>query len=342
MTRNRLLCTDRPLRRLSRFLIGLQIRVHVPNATVGRNFLLHNERHQVSAWIGRRLQRRRSGSVPVVVPEVSVGAVKKRRKQGSKKPGSKKPGSRKPVFGETYDDLDAILNGAGDAAPIAARPQRIEPVSSSRVTESERADQEYEAPQSRMSSVGLIAAIISSTLAFWFGVVCVVARFGAVDQPIVRGFTTTLYSIYACRFGDYEISSGLQTIIVALGWAFWLAAIVLMLLGAGQFCNAIYRLITGDQFFSWSDGLTGTLGVVTLFLVVGLLFAQTSLHREQQKFLSDYEAPVVAEGGHLEIVDALRAELRTEQSRSRNWLILGAVVPMSVFIFSTIPLFTKR
>ena len=187
----------------------------------------------------------------------------------------------------------------------------------------------------------MIAAIASSVLAFWFGVFAVVARFGVVEQPLIRGFTATLQAIYRADFGEYEVSESLQALSIGIGWLFWVVALLVMIFGAAQFLNAIYKLVSGKVFFRWCDGLTAAFAVTALFVVVALLFTQTTCHKAQQKFLDDYEAPVVAEGEHLETVAALRAELDAEQNTARNWLFVGAAVPLTVFVFSSIRLFTN-
>lgn len=285
-----------------------------------------------------------SNLVPIpVVPVQQVSTKKDSRKKSSKrrkksKGEGSKTESQKPIFADTYSDLDSILEGAGDASPVAPRP--LKDVS---VREPASVGSEVDGDQSGArppSSAGMLAAFVSSILAFWFGVFSVVARFGPVEQPLVSGFTSTLHSIYSGDFGDYEVGSTLQILMIGLGWLFWIVALLLMVFGAAQFLNAMYRLIAGKHFFGSSDGLTGAMAVGALFIVVGLLFTQVACHQAQHKFLDDYEKPVVEQGQHLETIEALRLELTAKQTASRNWLIVGAVVPVSVFVFSTIRLFT--
>lgn len=298
---------------------------------------------EIQKSVRKPVQKKERTKAQVVTPVVQVDTVSRKKKRRSRN-------AQKPVFEETYNDLDAILNGAGDAAPIAPRaqrPSRKESSHSSSVNEHDK----IEASNGKGSSVGLIAAILSSVLAFWFGVFAIVPRFGVVDQPLIGGFTSTLHSIYHAEFGghgvealstgDYEVSESLQALMIGIGWLFWVVAILLMLFGAAQFLNAIYKMVSGQSFFRWCDGLTGATAVAALFVVVGLLFTQTTCHKAQQKFLDDYEAPVVAEGEHLETVEALRAELKKDQNAARNWLFVGAAVPLSIFVFSSVRLFTN-
>ena len=277
---------------------------------------------------------------------------KKRRRSKSKtttnKPGSSQPPAKspqpkpaeaeEPIFGQSYSDLDAILEGAGDAAPIVARPPQES-------RDAQTPDAETVLKKRRGSPVGLVSALLSGTIAFWFGVFALVSKFKIIDQLLTSGFSNALHNVYTGDFGlteASEVNERYQAIFSALGWAFWLVALCLMIFGATQFLNSLYRLFTKRHFIRPIDGLTATCGVVALFLMVGWIFAQASKERAQHKFLNEYERPATVVGEELEVVTLLREEIETQHTLTRNWLLAGALVPMSVFVLSMTRLLTLR
>ncbi len=243
---------------------------------------------------------------------------------------------QEPIFNQSYSDLESILEGIGDAAPIAVRPP----------DEDDQAE-EQSAPSSKQrqgSPIGLLSALLSGTLAFWFGVFALISKFAVVEWSTI-GFSQTLHRVYNGEFGDGELSAlelsrGYQVLFSVYGWVFWSLAVCLMVFGAAQFLNSLYRLITKRHFFRRIDGWTATSGVVVLFLMVGWVFAQSSLQREQHKFLNEYEKPATVNGESLEVVTQLRDKVDGQHRVTRNWILVGALVPMSVFVLSMTRLLT--
>ena len=133
-----------------------------------------------------------------------------------------------------------------------------------------------------------------------------------------------------------------ETLFLVFGWAFWMVALCLMIFGATQFLNSLFRLFTKRHFFRSIDGLTATCGVVVLFLLVGWIFAQASIERAQHKFLNEYEKPATVDGGELEFVTLLREEIEGQHTLARNWLLVGALIPMSIFVLSMTRLLTFK
>ena len=115
-----------------------------------------------------------------------------------------------------------------------------------------------------------------------------------------------------------------------------------MILGATQFLNSLYRLLTKRHFFRRIDGMTATFGALAMFLMVGWIFAQASLQRDQHKLLNEYERPATVNDQELEVVTLLRNEVDAQHRATQNWLLVGALVPMSVFVLSMTRLLTLK
>jgi len=243
--------------------------------------------------------------------------------------------SDEPIFDQSYSDLDSILEGGGNAAPIVARspePDRDDEAQSEEAVASKRSG----------SPIGFLTSLLSGTLAFWFGVFAVISKFAVIDQLMTSGFSQALHRLYAGDFGSLELRGVYETLFVILGWMFWVVATCLMILGLAQFLNSLYRLFTKRHFFRPIDGLTATFGALAMFLMVGWIFAQASLQRDQHKFLNDYERPAAVNDQELEVVTLLRAEIDAQHRGIQNWLLVGALVPMSVFVLSMTRLLTLK
>ena len=91
----------------------------------------------------------------------------------------------------------------------------------------------------------------------------------------------------------------------------------------------------------WADGLASTLGVCAVFLMVGLVFSQSSFSNQQARLLDEYEMPFAVEGEKLENVSRLRDEITAENRSFTTSMLVGAAVPMSIFVLSMVRLFTK-
>ena len=240
-----------------------------------------------------------------------------------------------PIFNQSYSDLESILEGTGDAAPIVVPPPE---------EYRDKDDQSEEAVKSKRggSPVGFLSALLSGTLAFWFGVFALISKFKVIDQFLTSGFSQALNRLYAGDFGSLELRPVYQTLFSVLGWVFWGVALCLMILGATQFLNSLYRLLTKRHFFRRIDGMTATFGALAMFLMVGWIFAQASLQRDQHKFLNEYERPATIIDKELEVVTLLRTEVDAQHRITQRWLLAGALIPMSVFVLSMTRLLTLK
>ncbi len=249
--------------------------------------------------------------------------------------------SKKPQAVEAFSDLDSILEGVGDASPILARPQVNRERRQNEGAEAGPRATETPRHSIQRSIVGFVAALLSATLAFWFGVFAVISRFEVIDHVILGRLSTTLNSVYRASLGDAEVPARIQTMFVSLGWAFWGVMLLLILFGVAQFCSALFKVVAGRHLFSWCDGLTASLGVVALFLMVCMTFTHISFQRHHHKFFDDYEKSAVAEGGHLENVTVIRGKFDRQQAEIRTDLILSAVISATVFGISMVRLFAS-
>ena len=270
----------------------------------------------------------------------------KTRNRAQPKPAKTKPNSptrpatqpaelEEPIFNQSYSDLESILEGTGNAAPIVVPPPE-------EYRDEDGQSEEAVASKRGGSPIGFLSALLSGTLAFWFGVFAVISKFKVIDQLLTSGFSQALHRLYTGQFGSLELRSVYQTLFSVLGWVFWTVAICLMILGAAQFLNSLFRLVTKRHFFRRIDGLTATFGALVLFLMVGWIFAQASLQRDQHKFLNEYERPATVNDQELEVVTVLRTEVDAQHRATQNWLLVGALVPMSVFVLSMTRLLTLK
>ncbi|MFT5304380.1 MAG: hypothetical protein ACI87E_002527 [Mariniblastus sp.] len=248
------------------------------------------------------------------------------------------------AFGDAYGDLDSILDGAGDASPLRVSP-RDETAPSDRdangTPNGDSADLNARPPKFDSRTLGFMAALASGAMAFGFGLFVCVSRFQLIDLLFINQFSTHLRSVFGGVFGDTELTAGFQTMFLVLGWMLWGAAVLLMLLGAAQFINAFTKLVFQRQIAAWSDGLAAAFGIVLVFLLVALVFSQTSWANHENFILDGYERPVVAEGEHLDVVDRVRGAI-DERSRSfTTWMLFAVSIPFSIFVASMVRLFTK-
>lgn len=266
------------------------------------------------------------------VPEVSPTV------DDSSKPGT---GSEAPLPVPSFDDLDDILAGAGNAAPLIARPGLGEPRRGE-----EGATSDLPLPkksyQASNSPLGFGAALGSGTLALWFGLLVVVSRFQIIPIMLVERFSQQLQLGNTAMLGTAEVSGGYQFLFIALGWLLWGVATLLIFVGVGQFFNTVIQLISKRQPLRSADGLAATLGVSAVFLIVAMVFAQAMFANQQYRSLDEIEHPFITEGEHLGNVSRLREEIGARSSAFTVPLLVGATVPMTIFMLSMVRLFTKN
>jgi hypothetical protein len=182
---------------------------------------------------------------------------------------------------------------------------------------------------------------LPAKLAFWFGIFVAVARFQIVDRMLLSDLSRHLQSVNSATLGNSDVPREFQILFVSLGWVLWGVAVALVLVGVAQFINAWVKLLVDRQPLRRADGLAATLGVCGLFLMVAMAFAQASFANHQHRLLDAYELPVVAANERLENVSRLRAEIDAPNKAFTTSLLVGATVPLAIFVFSAVRLFTK-
>ena len=78
-----------------------------------------------------------------------------------------------------------------------------------------------------------------------------------------------------------------------------------------------------------------------MFLLVAIVFCQSTFTKHEQRALDVYEQPFANEGERLENVTLLRAEIDKRNRSFTTSMLVGATVPMSIFALSMVRLFTK-
>jgi hypothetical protein len=253
------------------------------------------------------------------------------------------------VVDDHYNDLDQLLD-ADYAVPVPEPPaqpirQTAAPIPPTLVPAAKA--RETGRRSNRRLAIGFLAAILSATIAFWFGFVIVSSRFVEFDQVLLKDFSERLASIHRADFGMDETSAGLKTGFAVTGWAMWGVALLMMILAIGQFLDAFVQLFSGRRIISWGDGLVASMGITFVFLIVAMIFLHnshmTSLHRELNKI----QAPEAFGESSLQNVERVRNEYKERSRNFITFMLTFAIIPMSVFVFSMIRLFaltgdTKR
>lgn len=280
--------------------------------------------------------------VPIVaVPPLGLAhpepAKVKRQSPKPKSHPTDSPG--KPPASEidrAYADLDDILGGQGDAAPLVIRNPSSASQSGGAPTNSSSSG----TPVSpRPSTVGLLAAVTSATLAFWFGIVGILSRFNVVDVLLVDGFSESLQSVYLAVFGLAEVAPTYQVIFKSLGWVFWAVAVGLALFALAQFINAILKVLVGRSIIGWSDGLTASMAVCAVLLMMAMVFTHIRFTKNEHRLLDEYEKPTVLDHGPIGNIESIRIGLDEDAVQFQKTMLIGAAVPMSVFFLCMLRLF---
>ena len=244
--------------------------------------------------------------------------------------------NKRLVIKDHYDDLDALLAGNvyEDISELADVPNREVGIPAGLVSKPPA-----ENPAAR-SSLALIAAIASATMAFWFGLLVVLLRFTEFDNLLLNYFQQTHASINSASFGDDELTTGLKLGFIVMGWSMWVAGLAMVLLAVVQLLNALVQLFIQRQWLRWADGLMATLSIIFVFLVVGSLF----LHASQMTKLNRELNKIVPVATADEFVPPNVQRIR-EQYNQRNRtftivMLVSGAVPLTIFAFSMVRLFT--
>lgn len=282
--------------------------------------------------------------LPTVAPERSLLGEKKQKRRKKQRARAieipitvsvSSPGTEKPLFQDTYGDLDNILAGAGDSAPLKIpRPQET-PVAAKTETTS---------PESRSetsSSIGVIASLLSAALAIWFGTLVAISKFAPIDWPLIRNLSNSLQSLFHVSFGEAEVTTTFNAVFLLLGWTILLSAFSLIILGIGQFLNTFFQLLVKKPLLKRIDGLTGICAITILLLMVTLIFTQITFSNVEYQRLESYNLPFATAEEKLANVIQLQAAEGERSNSFTNGLLAGAAFPFVIFAFTMVRLFTK-
>ncbi len=284
-----------------------------------------------------------SQGLPTVPPERSLPTNKKRKKRRGRTVeipitvSVSSPGTEKPLFKDTYGDLDDILAGAGDSAPLRIpRPQETP-----NAAKNESTTPESQEEPSAASQIGAIAGLLSATLAIWFGTLIATSRFALIDWPLIRNLSNSLQSLFHISFGEAEVTTTFKAFFLMLGWTLWLAALALIVLGIAQFLNTFIRLLLKRPLIKRIDGLTGICAITILLLMIALIFIQIAFSNAEYQRLEGFNLPFASEEEKLANVIQLQAAEGDRSDSFTNGLLFGAAFPFAIFAFTMLRLFTK-
>lgn len=164
----------------------------------------------------------------------------------------------------------------------------------------------------------------------------VTSRFSIVDGILLQGFSDHLRSVFTASFGLAEIPAIYRVLFLVFGWLLWGVAVAMILIAIAQFVNAFVNLLTNRQPAGWSDGFAGALGVSALFLLVAIVFCQSSFANQERRLPDEYKQPFEAEGERLE-----NAKIDDRNRSFTTTMLVGATIPMSIFALSMFRLFTE-
>ena len=222
----------------------------------------------------------RQERVPVVKATVESVSSSKVESKTNSKPNVQSKGAQ--VFGESYNDLDSILDGVGDDSPIVARPRSV-------VEHPRQQESTTTVVKQKPSTIGFLAALIAGTTAIWFGVFVVAARFVEVGLPLLSPVSLQIQSVNSGEFGLLNIASTTQSIFIGLGWLMWVTFLCLIPIGLMQVGNAFFRLIFHQPLFRKADYLVAALSVAASLILIMLLINQGSMQRGLAASLQDFQ-----------------------------------------------------
>jgi hypothetical protein len=237
------------------------------------------------------------------------------------------------VVDDHYSDLDELLAGNGheDAEFVGPLGGEIE-------VPAGLIDPPVAARSSSISSLALLSAIASATIAFWFGLLVVMARFAEFDQILLTYFQQTFAGIISGSFGYEEVAPGFKLGFIVIGWSMWVIGLAMLVVAIGQLLNALIQLFLHRQLVRWADGLMATISIVFVFLVVGSLF----LHASHMSGLNRELNKIVPVGTADEFVPPNVQRVREQyEQRNRTYLtvmLISGAIPLSVFAFSMVRL----
>jgi hypothetical protein len=166
------------------------------------------------------------------------------------------------------------------------------------------------------------------------------ARFAEFDQILLTYFQQTFAGIISGSFGYEEVAPGFKLGFIVIGWSMWVIGLAMLVVAIGQLLNALIQLFLHRQLVRWADGLMATISIVFVFLVVGSLFLHAShmsgLNRELNKIVPVGTADVFVPPN----VQRVRGQYEQRNRTYLTVMLISGAIPLSVFAFSMVRLFT--
>ncbi len=246
------------------------------------------------------------------------------------------------IVDDHYNDLDHLLGDGyqeAGAESVTKKPDRYPALPMLPIPSSALNPPKTTRNSTTRAAIGFLAAVISASIAFWFGFVVVSSRFVEFDQVLLKRFAEFLGAVNQADFGREETSPGLLTGFAVTGWAMWGVALMMMVMAIGQFLDAWVQLFTGRRIIGWGDGLVASLAIAFVFLIVAILFLHTSHMASLNRELNKVQAPDAFGESSLQNVERVRADYKIRSRKFITVMLLIGTIPMSVFVFSMIRLF---
>ena len=240
------------------------------------------------------------------------------------------PGVDVPLFKDTYSDLDSILEGDGDASPLMIRkPAEEQPVKKAVGPE----DKPYHVAREK-KSLGFYCALISGTVAFWFGIFVVAVRFYQFEVPLLSGWSEQMRAAAFSVFGLTEVPITMRNMFSMLSWGFWTVGLLLVFAGTIQVVNAFVQLLLRRPLVRWIDGVVAAIALVGVVFVIGMVINQASF---QNTLLADLNTPQGIEvGGGFEEQNRNKLQAEYDDIANKfnfamyfNVFVAGAVLVLS-------------
>jgi hypothetical protein len=220
-----------------------------------------------------------------------------------------------PLIGDTFSDLDAILEAGADHRPLgpqpnrpsrAAQPTRSQsrpqrrPLSSQRVANPvRRPDRSHSPPsipadavpqesQSIGPLLGTIGALVAFVSALLIASLTLAARFSVLAETPFEWFALPLNGLYLGFFNSGAVEGTNRTLMVAAGWC--LTVVMGLMLAAAflLFVRIAVYLLAGVQILGWSRWIVFGLAATGVLLGTAWWFTYASYeNRLMQRLRND-------------------------------------------------------
>lgn len=255
---------------------------------------------------------------------------------------------------DIFGDLDQILAGEGDAAPIPIASR--EPSSTTTVTASgslpkfaARRESTAASPMpnanarrrhTRRTNISTLAACTAATIGFWTGVLLLWSRFQIVDSFLLRPVMLQLNSMCRATFVATELTETQRYIFLGLGWLVVVIGAALVFACSLQFVNAVLQLLTKRRLFKWTDGVVAALAVVLLFALVSGIFTHATVTQQQLKSIQQFNRLTDADA-ELENAKAARLDFEAQGKDFQVTLSVIAGIALSLFLVTSLRMLTQ-